>query len=205
MILRSSIAGRELNPLGYKILVEVLGRGKVGWISEVPYTFRERVEGESKVTNKIYLEYFQHLLRIRLYLLKNSSFVRFCVVGLSGVVIDMSLLFLLSDPRTLHWGLTRSKIVAAEAAIINNFLWNDLWTFGDISRFQKSLGQRFKRFLKFNGLCTIGLVLNVLILNFEFNALHMNRYIANLFAIALVTIWNYRSNFSLNWRVTAKT
>jgi dolichol-phosphate mannosyltransferase len=205
MILRSSIAGRELNPLGYKILVEVLGRGKVGWISEVPYTFRERVEGESKVTNKIYLEYFQHLLRIRLYLLKNSSFVRFCIVGLSGVVIDMSLLFLLSDPRTLHWGLTRSKIVAAEAAIINNFLWNDLWTFGDISRFQKSLGQRFKRFLKFNGLCTIGLVLNVLILNFEFNVLHMNRYIANLFAIALVTIWNYRSNFSLNWRVTAKT
>ena len=51
MISRAAIAGRQLNPLGYKILIEVLGRGKVRWISEVPYVFRERVEGSSKVTN----------------------------------------------------------------------------------------------------------------------------------------------------------
>lgn len=204
MIARNCIAGRQLNPLGYKILIEVLGRGKVGWISEVPYTFRERVEGSSKVTNKIYLEYFQHLLRIRMYLLKSSSFVRFCVVGLSGVVIDMSLLFLLSDPRMLGWGLTRSKIIAAEAALINNFIWNDLWTFAEVSRHQNHIGQRLKRFLKFNAICAVGLVLNVLILNFEFNALHMNRYVANLLAIMIVTVWNYMTNWKLNWRVTAK-
>ena len=92
MIRRTSIEDRELSPLGYKILIEVLGRGKVKWIAEVPYTFRERVEGASKLTNKIYFEYFQHLLRLRLYLLQASSFVRFCVVGASGVVIDMSIL-----------------------------------------------------------------------------------------------------------------
>lgn len=204
MISRSSIAGRHLNPLGYKILIEVLGRGKVGWISEVPYTFRERVEGSSKVTNKIYIEYFQHLLRIRMYLLKSSSFFRFCVVGLSGVVIDMSLLFLLSDPRMLGWGLTRSKIIAAEAALINNFIWNDMWTFAEISRHQNRIGQRLKRFLKFNAICAVGLILNVLILNVEFNAFHMNRYVANLVAIAIVTMWNYMTNWKLNWRVTAK-
>jgi dolichol-phosphate mannosyltransferase len=205
MISRSSIAGRELNPLGYKILIEVLGRGKVGWISEVPYTFRERVEGSSKVTNKIYMEYFQHLLRIRMYLLKSSSFFRFCVVGLSGVVIDMSLLYLLSDPKMLGWGLTRSKIIAAEAALINNFFWNDIWTFAEISRHQSHIGQRLKRFLKFNAICAVGLILNVLILNVEFNALHMNRYVANLVAIMIVTVWNYMTNWKLNWRVTAKT
>ena len=204
MVLRSSIAGRELNPVGYKILIEVLGRGKVGWISEVPYTFRERAEGASKVTNRIYMEYFQHLLRIRLHLLKASSFFRFCIVGLSGVVIDMSLLFLLSDPKMLGWGLTRSKILAAEAALINNFIWNDLWTFAEISRHQNIFGQRVKRFLKFNAICALGLLLNVLILNVEFNALHMNRYVANLVAIMLVTVWNYNTNGMLNWRVTAK-
>lgn len=204
MISRDSIAGRKLNPLGYKILIEVLGRGKVGWISEVPYTFRERVEGSSKVTNKIYLEYFQHLLRIRLHLLHSSSFVRFCVVGLSGVVIDMSLLYLLSDPKMLGWGLTRSKILAAEAALINNFIWNDLWTFANVSRQQNHFGQRVKRFLKFNAICAVGLFLNVLILNLEFNALHMNRYVANLVAIMIVTVWNYKTNWKLNWRVTAK-
>jgi dolichol-phosphate mannosyltransferase len=204
MISRAAIAGRQLNPLGYKILIEVLGRGKVRWISEVPYVFRERVEGSSKVTNRIYLEYFQHLLRIRLYLLKSSSFFRFCVVGMSGVAIDMALLYLLSDPSTLHWGLTRSKILASEAALINNFIWNDLWTFAEISRHQNRWGQRLKRFLKFNAICAFGLLLNVLILNFEFNKLHMNRYAANLIAIAMVTIWNYGTNWKLNWRVTAK-
>jgi dolichol-phosphate mannosyltransferase len=70
MISRASLEGQELNPLGYKILIEVLGRGHVKRISEVAYTFRERVEGSSKVTNKIYLEYFQHLFRLRMHLLK---------------------------------------------------------------------------------------------------------------------------------------
>jgi dolichol-phosphate mannosyltransferase len=205
MIRRSAIQDRTLSPLGYKILVEVLGRGKVGWISEVPYTFRERVEGSSKLTNRIYLEYFQHLFRLRLYLLHISSFFRFCVVGASGVVIDMSFLFLLSDPKMLGWGLTRSKILAAEAALLNNFIWNDLWTFGDISKHQNTFGQRVKRFLKFNAICSLGIFFNVVIINIEFNLLHMDRYLANLIAIGLVTLWNYKSNKEFSWRVTAKT
>ena len=204
MIRRSSIQDRELSPLGYKILVEVLGRGKIGWISEVPYTFRERVEGSSKLTNRIYFEYFQHLLRLRLYLLHNSSFFRFCVVGTSGVVVDMSLLFLLSDPKMLGWGLTRSKILAAEAALLNNFIWNDAWTFGDIARHQNTFGQRVKRFLKFNAICSLGILFNVMIINIEFNFFHMNRYLANLIAIGLVTLWNYKTNKEFSWRVTAK-
>jgi dolichol-phosphate mannosyltransferase len=204
MIRRSSIQDRKLSPLGYKILVEVLGRGKVSWISEVPYTFRERVEGSSKLTNRIYLEYFQHLFRLRLYLLQISSFFRFCVVGASGVVVDMSLLFLLSDPKMLGWGLTRSKILAAEAALLNNFIWNDAWTFGDIAKHQNTLGQRVKRFLKFNAICSLGIIFNVVIINIEFNFFHMNRYLANLIAIGLVTLWNYKTNKEFSWRVTAK-
>jgi dolichol-phosphate mannosyltransferase len=203
MIRRSCLQGRKLSPLGYKILIEVLGRGQVGWISEVPYTFRERVEGASKLTKRIYLEYFQHLLRLRLHLLHESSFVRFCVVGCSGVVIDMGLLFLLSDPKMLGWGLTRSKILAAEAALLNNFIWNDLWTFGAVARHQTALSQRIKRFFKFNVICSLGIFFNVLILNIEFNWLHMDRYLANLIAIGLVTLWNYKSNKEFSWRVTA--
>jgi dolichol-phosphate mannosyltransferase len=203
MVRRTAVQGRMLSPLGYKILVEVLGRGKIAWISEVPYTFRERVEGSSKLTNRIYLEYFQHLLRLRLFLLRESRFVRFCVVGCSGVVIDMSLLYLLSDPKMLGWGLTRSKVIAAEAALLNNFIWNDLWTFGAVSRRQNTMGQRIKRFLKFNAICSLGIFFNVVILNIEFNLLHMDRYLANLIAIGLVTLWNYKSNKEFSWRVTA--
>jgi dolichol-phosphate mannosyltransferase len=203
MIRRTCLQGRTLSPLGYKILVEVLGRGQVGWISEVPYTFRERVEGSSKLTNRIYLEYFQHLLRLRIYLLQVSRFFRFCVVGCSGLVIDTTLLFVFSDPRTLGWGLTRSKVLAAEVALLNNFIWNDLWTFGALSQHQNAFGQRVKRFLKFNAICSLGIFFNVVILNIEFNYFHMNRYIANLVAIGLVTLWNYKSNKEFSWRVTA--
>jgi dolichol-phosphate mannosyltransferase len=56
MVRRSAIAETELSPLGYKILIEVIGRGRIGRIAEVGYVFQERTAGESKVTSKLYLE-----------------------------------------------------------------------------------------------------------------------------------------------------
>ncbi len=184
--------------------MEVLGRGDVRKIAEVPYVFRERTEGASKVSKQIYLQYLKHLLRIRMHLLRTSPFVRFCLVGVSGTLIDTLVLFLLSDPRTLGWGLTRSKIVAAELALANNFIWNDLWTFGKFAVGQNSFAQRVRRFLKFNLICSVGIIFNLIILNVGFNYFHMNRYVANLSAILLVTLWNYNVNRRLSWRTTAK-
>jgi dolichol-phosphate mannosyltransferase len=118
------------------------------------------------------------------------------------VFVDMTVLYLLSDPATLALGLTRSKIIAAEVAIINNFLWNDRWTFGDLSSHQRGWRKRLKRFFKFNLICLAGLVLNVLLLNLFFNVFHVNRYLANLIAIFIVTFWNFWVNLKLSWRVT---
>ncbi len=200
MVRRKAIAEINLSPVGYKILIEVAARGKIRWIAEVGYVFRERQAGESKVTWKQYIEYLQHLVRLRLSL--SSRFIQFCLVGLSGVVVDMGFLYLLSDPSMLALPLTRSKIVASEIAIINNFLWNDLWTFGDVTRHQSSKRQRFKRFIKFNLICLAGLVLNVMLLNIFFNVFGLNRYLANFCAIAIVTFWNFWVNLRLSWRVT---
>jgi len=204
MVRRSSLEGRELHPLGYKILVEVLARGEVEKISEVPYVFRETPQRGSKHSPAVFAQYLKHLSRVRIHLLKTSPFVRFCIVGASGTLIDTTMLFLLSDPLTLNWGLTRSKIIAAELALANNFIWNDLWTFGKFSIHQNSLRQRARRFLKFNLLCSVGIILNLIILNIGFNIFHMNRYIANLSAIFVVTFWNYNTNRKLSWRTTAK-
>jgi len=203
LVRRSAIAGYTLSPLGYKILIEVLGRAQVGRIAEVGYVFQERQEGESKVTWRQYVEYLRHLLRLRLSLGHMSRLIRFGLVGLSGVFVDMSILYLLSDPAALGWGLTRSKVIAAELAILNNFLWNDRWTFGDISRQQQGWQQRLKRFLKFNLICVLGLFWNVVLLNLLFNEAGLNRYLANLLAIAVVTFWNFWVNLKLSWRVTA--
>ncbi len=65
-IRRQSIADVALKPLGYKILIEVIGRGRIKWISEVGYVFQERTEGGSKVTWKQYIDYLRHLMRLRL-------------------------------------------------------------------------------------------------------------------------------------------
>jgi dolichol-phosphate mannosyltransferase len=212
LVHRRAIAERYLDPVGYKILLEVIGRGDVKQLSEVGYVFRERQDGESKVTSKIYIEYLTHLLKLRSrgrigalrrkYQLPVARFMRFALVGLSGVFVDMAVFYLLSDPSSLGWGLTRSKAIAAEVAIINNFLWNDFWTFADISQRQRGWKRRLKRFVKFNIICLAGLVLNVLLLNILFNGLGINRYVANLLAIALVTFWNFWVNLKLGWRVT---
>lgn len=207
LVRREAIAGKTMNPLGYKILIEVIGRGNIRWIGEVGYVFQERQEGESKVTWKQYVEYIGHLVRLRFARWPVARFFRFGAVGFSGVFVDMAILYLLSDPSTLGWGLTRSKIIASELAIVNNFLWNDLWTFGDISSQQRGLRKRVKRFVKFNIICLAGLVLNVLLLNLLFNVLGFQylpygRYLANLIAIAAVTFWNFWINLKLSWRVT---
>lgn len=207
MLKRSRLAGIKLDPLGYKILIEVVARCKPAWIGEVGYVFRERTEGQSKVTTRLYAQYLLHLVKLRLATLSDSPFLKFCVVGASGVLVDMGLLYVLSDPSMLALGLTRSKILAAETAIASNFLLNDLWTFRQTARAQPGFRARFRRFLGFNAICSAGLLLNVALLNVLFNYGHLNRYLANALAIVAVTGWNYWLNRKMNWaplRVSAE-
>ena len=198
MLRRAAIAGAELSPLGYKILIEVLGRGRIRTISEVGYVFRERLAGESKVTARLYADYLRHLLRLRLATLP-ARFPRFAAVGLSGVGVDMALLFLLSDRHALGWGLTQGKVLAAEAAIVNNFVWNDAWTFRDMATKLGGGTARLKRFARFNLICAMGLALSVLLLALQVDVLGINRYVANAVAIALVTAWNFWMNKAFSW------
>jgi len=212
MVRRSAIANHAMNPLGYKILIEVLGRGDIGTVAEVGYVFQERQEGESKVTWRQYVDYILHLLRLRSrgrigrirekFQVPAQRFLRFGLVGFSGVFVDMTIFYLLSDASTLAMGLTRSKIIASEVAILNNFLWNDLWTFRDFSSQQSGWRKLVKRFVKFNLICLFGIGLNLIILNTLYNYFGVNKYLANLIAIAIVTIWNFWFNLKLSWRVT---
>ena len=209
MVRRSAISNCPMNPLGYKILIEVLGRGNIGSVAEVGYVFQERQEGESKVTWRQYVDYILHLLRLRsrgrITKLREKlhvpikRFLSYGLVGLSGVFVDMSIFYLLG---TIGWGLSSSKIISSEVAVLNNFLWNDLWTFRDISSLQTGWGKLIKRFVKFNLICLIGIGLNLIILNILYNYFGINKNLANLIAIAIVTIWNFWFNLKLSWRVT---
>ena len=67
--------------------------------------------------------------------------VSFGVVGLTGFVVNASLVYLLHG--LLHWSLPVTVVLASELAIVNNYLWNDRWTFG-----RRDLN--LPRFVRFN-------------------------------------------------------
>ena len=135
----------------------------------------------------------------------SSRFLQFGIVGFSGVFVDLVVFHLL---RT-EIGMTRSLSIlfSIEAAIINNFFWNDAWTFADITQQQKGWTARFQRFLKFNGVCLVGAVLQYLLIEgiLQLPFVHQiptvvgqlvvgewvdtaDEYVAKVSAIALVTL-----------------
>ena len=208
MVRRAAIAECLMNPLGYKILIEVLGRGNVEEVAEIGYVFQERQEGESKVTWRQYVEYLMHLAKLRsrgrITRLRERfpimRFLRFGLVGLSGVFVDFAVFYLLRTQLGLP--IARSTILSAEVAVVNNFLWNDLWTFGDIARQQPGKRQRLRRFFKFNLVCLAGIILQALLVSLLHDAFGVNEFAAKLGAIAIVTFWNFWINLKLSWRVT---
>lgn len=202
MIRRSAVAGALLRPLGYKLLIEVIARGSARRIREVGYTFQERARGESKVSARVFLEYLAHLIKLRASTWPLQRLSRFAAVGLSGVVVDMTALFVLSDPRALGWHLLGSKVAAVELAIVNNFLWNDAFTFRDLARARPGAGPKARRFLKFNAICGIGMGLQVLVLHLLVSGAGVNRYVANAIAIATVMMWNFWMSLEVGWRRT---
>lgn len=149
-----------------------------------------------------------------------GKFLRFGIVGFSGVFVDLIIFYLL---RTgLGWGFWPSQVIAIEAAIVNNFLWNDAWTFADVSKQQKGLSDRLKRLYKFNSVCLLGAVLQsvlikgMLLLPFvtrlpgvaqQFTQAswteNAHEYAAKIVAIALVTLWNFWLNLKLSWKEKA--
>ncbi len=139
-------------------------------------------------------------LRLSLSWVFLSRLIRFAIVGLSGVFVDLGGFYVLHT--LLGWVLTPSAILSTEVAIINNFLWNDVWTFADMSVQQQLGTQRLQRFFKFNLICFFGLIFNSLIVNFLFYKYEMNEYIAKLIAIICVTIWNFSLNWKVSWQKT---
>jgi dolichol-phosphate mannosyltransferase len=125
-------------------------------------------------------------------------YLRFGVVGASGIAVDMAALFVLADPRMLCLNLSVSKALAAEVAIFGNFIWNDLWTFRDLV-LDNSCRARLLRFGKFNLICLAGIGLSVLLLNVQTRCFRMNMYLGNLLAILIVSVWNFGMNLKFGW------
>ena len=141
---RKAIADCDLQPVGYKILLEVLARGEVNKVAESPYYFQLRESGSSKVRAIHYLHYLRHLLRLRVDPLRSQALVRYFSVSLMALIIDAAFFFWIFEG--VGWNLTRSALLSGEAGIIFTILLLDLWTFAGrparnfIDRFRRLLG-----------------------------------------------------------------
>jgi dolichol-phosphate mannosyltransferase len=132
-----------------------------------------------------------------------GRFMRFGIVGGSGVLVDMAALYLLHDPKRLALPLAIAKILAAQLAILNNFAWNELWTFADRAAPRASAGQRVVRFARFEMICLVGLGLNLGVLTLLVKRLGFHYLVANAVAIGAATAWNFFVNLRFNWSATA--
>ena len=127
------------------------------------------------------------ILYIRQNLLQ-PRILKFAVVGLSGVVVNMGLLYLLTHYFGLYYLL--SSIVAIEVSILTNFVLNDIWTWRD--RQKKSY---WKRMLQYHISVGITAVLaNWLLLIFFTEVVGLYYMTANLIGISVGMLFNYTLN-----------
>lgn len=119
--------------------------------------------------------------------------VRFCLVGTSGVVINTTLLYVLSEAGGLNHLV--AAVFATEAAILNNFLLNDRWTFSDV----EPVTSWYRRALRYNSVALVGLAVSVSVLAGLTYLLDIHYLMANLFAIGVGTLWNYTGSSYLTW------
>jgi dolichol-phosphate mannosyltransferase len=132
-----------------------------------------------------------------------ARFLRFGLVGGSGVLVDMGALYLLHDPHRLALPLVISKILSAQLAMINNFFWNETWTFADRAT-GSDTSSRVTRFLRFELICLAGLLLNLGVLTLCVKRLGMHYLVANAIAIGISTAWNFLVNLRWNWSQGAR-
>jgi dolichol-phosphate mannosyltransferase len=196
LLRREVIDGVELSPTGYKILLEVLVKGKASEIAEVPYIFRVRERGTSNLTSGEGIRYLKHLTRLTGLQEGAIRFVKFGLVGLSGILVNEGLLWLLTENIGLYYLL--SAAIAVETAIITNFILNDIWTFRD----RRTPGNKslLGRGLKFNLVSLGGLGINIAILWIITDVVGISYLISNLIGIAGATLWNFTINTLWTWR-----
>lgn len=202
---REVVDGAPLAPRGYKILMEVLGKGRWRSFVEIPFVFRDRAEGESKLRLETMLDYLRQCCGIIWFSVTYrtgpvwtewTKILRFGIVGLSGIFVNMGLLYVLTEVAGLYYLV--SAAIAIETSIVNNFIWNDLWTFNSGGRLRFT--RRLHRFVSFQAVSMGGLAINMLILYLLVEVGGIYYLIANLAGIFAAFAWNFMVNRHFTWK-----
>ena len=119
------------------------------------------------------------------------KFIKFGIVGFSGVFVDFGITYLTKEKLNIPKYIANA--IGFTAAATTNYFFNRVWTF------QSKNPEVMVEFTEFFIISLIGLGLNTLLLWILVSKFKMNFYFAKIFAIGLVTIWNFLANLLITF------
>lgn len=191
---------KGLSKDGFKILLDIIvtanrARANNLIIAEVPYTFRARNAGESKMSPIIVAQFLGLIVSKMSGGLLPTSFLLFALVGATGVVVHLSILTLAFE--VLDFNFANSQILATLIAMTTNYLLNNELTYAD----KKLRGGKFwKGLLSFYLVCSIGAIANISVSSLIFENNLTNFFIAGIAGAVMSVVFNYAVTRMFTWR-----
>ena len=187
-------AVRGLSGMGFKILLDLIASAKVPIaIAEVPYTFRTRFAGQSKLDTAAVWEFAMLLADKLVGRYVPVRFVAFAIVGGAGVLVHMAVMAAL-----LSSGLefTTSQTAATLSAMVFNYSVNNELTYRD----RRRRGRRWVTgLLSFIAACSVGALANIGIASYLFGHHRARWFVAALAGILVGAVWNYAVTTLYTW------
>ena len=198
LVRAGALEGVRLEPTGYKILLEVLGKAHYRELVEVPYVFQARSMGSSKLGMRESLQYLAHLLRLARSTGQLRSWIGYATVGLTGAAVNIAILMYLATRRA--WPVGLALAVAIPLALVNNFFWNWLYTFptSQLPGGEARAGV-LSRLVHYANVCAPGALLNAsLTLLLAWRGVRL--LLASASGVMLAATWNLLFNVPAIWR-----
>ncbi|WP_312846843.1 glycosyltransferase family 2 protein [Stappia sediminis] len=185
----------KLSAQGFKILLDLVASAKGSLrIKELPFTFRKRLHGESKLDTLVAFDYLGLLVAKLFGDLVSVRFLMFGMVGASGVLVHLAALKLVLDGLGVPF--ISAQTIATFVAMTWNFFLNNRLTYRD--RRLRGLSV-IRGLLTFYAVCSVGVLANVGVANliFENQAVW---FVAGAAGAAMGAVWNYAASSVLTWR-----
>jgi dolichol-phosphate mannosyltransferase len=127
LVRRTAVDLDTLQPCGFKILLEIIGRTPGLRVASVPFHFGERFAGESKASLTEGWRYLKLLVGLR-FSPATMRLIRFGMVGVSGLVVNSLVLAFATEYLGLFY--LYSLLIATQCSTLWNFLLSEYWVFG---------------------------------------------------------------------------
>jgi len=187
-------AVRNLSGEGYKILLDLFASSPEPLrFAEVPYTFQERIAGESKLDSAVMWEYLLLIVDKRFGHILPARFIMFSMVGLSGVGVHLCTLWAVH--KLMGVAFSVAQAIATFVAMTTNYWLNNVLTYRDRRRrgFKLVTG-----LLSFYAICSVGVIANVGVASFVFHE-HYTWWLAGIAGALVGTVWNYAASAIFTW------